>query len=64
MPKIRVVLKSGKIEEFAEQAPVNTYDNLNTVRYEDGVCIVKHSRGKVETAFPLVDVKKVEIDQR
>jgi len=63
MPKIRVVLKSYKIEDFPEQAPVNTYDNLNTVRYEDGMCIVKHSAGQKETAFPLVDVKKVEIDQ-
>lgn len=63
MPKIRVVLKSGKIEDFPERAPSNTHANLNTVRYEGGMCIVKHESGRKETAFPLVDVKKVETDQ-
>jgi len=63
MPKIRVVLKSYKIEEFKEKAPLHAEHKRNRVRYEDGMCIVEHECRTKETAFPIEDVKKVETDK-
>lgn len=62
MPRIRVILKSGKIDEFAEQAPINN-PSQNTVEYEGPVCIVKHACGTKRAHYPLADVKRVEVDQ-
>lgn len=61
MPKIKVFLKSYKIETFPERTKDGTHDTLNTVRFVHEMCIVKHSLGKTETVFPLANVRKVEV---
>lgn len=63
MPRIKVIMKSGRIHEFSEKAPINTYSNLNTVRYEGPFCIVTHALGKKETYIPVADVERVVVER-
>ena len=62
MPKIDVYLKDGHIVVFQE----TYYDSYRTtLRYENGVAIIKDAFGS-ETAFPLENIEKIvkESDRR
>lgn len=63
MPKITIILKSGKAHKFFEKAPINTHANLNSVRYEGPFCIVTHALGKKETYIPVADVERIVVER-